>query len=294
MSAQPSWEREGRDWPNREHSRFVQAAGLRWHVQVMGQGPVLLLVHGTAAATHSWRGLAPILARDFTVVAPDMPGHGFTSVAPTRMLSLPGMAAALRALLEAGRWQPQVAVGHSAGAATLLRLALDGAIHPDAIVSINGALMPIGREASDFFSGAARLLAGIPFVPRLFAWGAANSGVAARLLRDTGSRLDERGVEYYARLLRHSGHVAAALGMMAHWDLRPLLLDLPRLRPALLLVVGARDRAVPPADAGRVKAILPSAGIVTVPETGHLTHEERPEEVARIILDAAEGHRAAA
>lgn len=294
MSAHPSWEREGRDWPNREHSRFVQAAGLRWHVQVMGEGPVLLLVHGTAAATHSWRGLAPLLARRFTVVVPDMPGHGFTSAAPTRALSLPGMAAALRALLEAGGWKPRMAVGHSAGAATLLRLALDGAIEPDAIVSINGALMPIGREAADFFSGAARLLSGIPFVPRLFAWGAANSGVAERLLRDTGSRLDAQGVEYYARLLRHSGHIAAALGMMANWDLRPVLRDLPRLRPELILVVGARDRAVPPADAGRVRAILPSARIVTVPDTGHLTHEERPEEVARIVLDAAETTRAAA
>ena len=51
MADRPTWEHDGRDWPNREHSRFVTAAGLRWHVQVAGQGPDLLLVHGTAAAT---------------------------------------------------------------------------------------------------------------------------------------------------------------------------------------------------------------------------------------------------
>jgi len=72
------WERDGRDWPNRDASRFVRAGGLRWHVQKTGTGPVLLLVHGTGAATHSWRELAPLLARRFTVIAPDLPGPGFT------------------------------------------------------------------------------------------------------------------------------------------------------------------------------------------------------------------------
>ncbi len=76
-----SWEKEGQDWPNREFSRFVDAAGLTWHVQVMGSGPAILLVHGTGAATHSWRDLAPLLARHFTVVAPDLPGGGGTPLA---------------------------------------------------------------------------------------------------------------------------------------------------------------------------------------------------------------------
>ena len=70
--------RDGADWPLREASRFVEAGGLRWHVQTLGEGPPALLIHGTAGATHSWRGLAPLLARDFRLVAPDLPGHGFT------------------------------------------------------------------------------------------------------------------------------------------------------------------------------------------------------------------------
>ena len=53
--------------------------------------------------------------------------------------------------------------------------------------------------------------------------------------------------------------------MMAQWDLHPLVRDLPRLATPLTLVVGARDRAVRPAEARRVQAILPSAGIVTLP-----------------------------
>src|SRR3954447_2043573 len=126
MSDRPVWSRDGRDWPNREASGFVEAGGLRWHVQRMGQGPVLLLVHGTAAATHSWRALAPLLARHFSVVAPDLPGHGFTAMpANAHGLSLPGMAALLGALLNRLQVDPALVAGHSAGAAVLLRLALD-------------------------------------------------------------------------------------------------------------------------------------------------------------------------
>jgi magnesium chelatase accessory protein len=120
--------RDGADWPNREASRFVEAGGLNWHVQVMGQGPDLLLLHGTGGATHSWRDLAPLLAQHFRVVAPDLPGHGFTMARRAPDLSLPGMAASIAALIGRLGLKPEVVVGHSAGAAILARLCLDSAI----------------------------------------------------------------------------------------------------------------------------------------------------------------------
>jgi magnesium chelatase accessory protein len=283
MVDHPSWERDGRDWPNREASRFVVAGGLRWHVQVAGQGPDLLLVHGTAAATHSWRDVLPLLATCFRVIAPDLPGHGFTSLPPAQRLSLPGMAASLDALLKAVGANPVLVAGHSAGAAVLLRLALDGRIAPRMVVSLNGALLPLGERHAAFFTKAARMLVGLPFVPSLFAWRASNRAVAERLLRDTGSRIDARGVDLYARLFRQSGHISAALGMMANWDLVPLLHDLPCLGPRLVLVVGAADRTIPPAQAERVRARLPAARIMTLPGVGHLAHEEQPGMVAALL-----------
>ena len=65
-------------WLNVAICAAVARGPIRWHVQRMGAGPALLLLHGTGAATHSWRALAPLLAEHFTVVAPDLPGHGFT------------------------------------------------------------------------------------------------------------------------------------------------------------------------------------------------------------------------
>lgn len=287
MAERPNWETDGRDWPNRAASRFVSAGGLRWHVQVAGKGPVLLLLHGTAAGTHSFRDLLPLLAPDFTVVVPDLPGHAFTSAPPASRLSLPGMAEAVGDLLDVLGMQPVLAAGHSAGAAVLLRMALDGRIAPRSIVSLNGALQPLGERNAAFFSKTARLLVGLPFVPSLFAWRAQNRSVAERLLTDTGSRIDARGVDFYARLFRHSGHLGAALNMMANWDLMPLLRDLPRLAPELLLVVGANDRAVPPAQADRVRARLPKARIVKLNLLGHLAHEEDPAGIAALLREEA-------
>ena len=280
------WQRDGRDWPNREASRFVRAAGLLWHVQVMGQGPVLLMLHGTGAATHSWRAMLPLLTPHFTVVAPDLPGHGFTDAPATARLSLPGMAKSLHGLLQVLNVAPALAVGHSAGAAILARMTLDGQIAPRALVSFNGAFLPLEGVPGQIFSPLAKLLVGLPLLPQLFAWRAKDNAVAT-MLEGTGSRIDPQGVMLYGRMIRNPAHAGAALGMMAQWDLRPLWQDLPRLAVPLRLVVGSGDRAVPPAQAARVCDAVPGAVLVEMPGLGHLAHEERPADAVAIVLGAA-------
>lgn len=287
MADRPDWARDGRDWPNRAHSRFVDAGGLRWHVQRAGRGPVLLLIHGTGAGTHSWRALLPRLAPDFDVIAPDLPGHAFTQAPPPAGYTLPAMAAAVGELLQALGAAPTVVVGHSAGAAIGARLCLDGAAAPRALVSLNGAWLPFGGMAGPWFSAVARVMAALPVLPRFFAWGAEDPARVRRLVEQTGSRIDDTGLALYGRLIRHPGHADAALQMMARWDLAPLQRDLPRLRAALTLVVGERDLAVPPSHAERVQALLPRATLERLPGPGHLAHEEAPETVAALIVAAA-------
>lgn len=290
MSGRLDWARDGHGWPHHGSSRFVSAAGLRWHVQQMGPGsdaPTALLIHGTGAATHSWRGLMPLLARQFNVLASDLPGHGFTGAAPDRQMSLPGMAQALAALLTTLQVAPRLVVGHSAGAAIGARLCLDGAIAPDVpLVSLNGALLPLGGLPGLLFPPTAKLMAALPWVPQIFSWRAADAASVQRLIEGTGSALDAAGAELYGRLLRNPGHAAGALAMMANWDLRPLERDFPRLQAPLTLVVGANDRAVPPAQARRVAALVPHARLVTIAGLGHLAHEEQPEAVATVVRGA--------
>ena len=279
-----SWDRDGADWPNRQASRFVEAPGLRWHVQQMGSGPVLLLLHGTGASTHSWRSLVPLLARQFTIVAPDLPGHGFTERPRPDGLSLSGMAREIGELLRKLALEPAFVVGHSAGAAIMIRMTLDGIIAPRGLVSLNGALMPFRGLATQFFSPLAKLLAINPLLPRLFAWHASDLPAVERLIRNTGSVIDDAGIELYSRLVSNPGHVAAALTMMANWNLDPLFSDLPKLKTPLLLVACGDDRAIPADQAFRVRESLSTVKIEYVRGLGHLAHEERPDEIARLIV----------
>jgi magnesium chelatase accessory protein len=284
----PSWDKDGRDWPNRESSRFVEAAGLRWHVQRIGRGPTtLLLIHGTGAATHSWRDMTPLLASRFTIVAPDLPGHGFTDPMPSGSLSLSGIARALNALLRRLEFAPEVAVGHSAGAAILARMCIDRTIAPKLLVGLNAALLPFDGMAAHFFPTIAKLLFLNPLAPRLFAWSADRTAVD-RLLRGTGSTIDRRGVDFYARLMGHYGHVAGALGMMANWDLEALERDLSNMPVPMALIVARGDKAVSPSAADRIKRRLPQVRVEFVDGVGHLAHEEKPRLISERILELAE------
>lgn len=287
MSA-PLWSVDGRDWPHRAHSRFVADGRLRWHVQTFGpeDAPVVLLLHGTGAATHSWRGLAPLLAAQYRVVAVDLPGHGFTTGRPIGGLSMPAMARAIAALLRTLELAPAVIVGHSAGAALALRLTLDGLATPDAIVGLSAALLPFPGLAAQLFPTLARALFANPFASHFFARLARTPGEAARFLqRSTGSRIDAEGVRCYARLFATSAHCAAALGMMADWDLAALERDLLRLHTPLLLIHGDADAAIPPSTASAAAALVVDGRLKLLAGLGHLAHEERPAETVALIRD---------
>lgn len=288
MSDDLDWKRDGRDWPHRAASRFVEAADFRWHVQRMGEGPSLLLIHGTGASTHSWRALMPIFARHFDVVALDLPGHGFTATPRGESFTLPGMARAIARLLATLDVKPSLAVGHSAGAAILIRMALDEAITPRGVVSLNGALSQFRGVARHVFGPLAKLLVLNPFVPRLFTWAAGGRHSVERLIRDTGSTLDREGVDLYAQLMQSPKHVAGALAMMANWDLEPLEREMPALKVPLLLMAAGGDLAVPSDVSFQVRDRIPGAQLEYLRGVGHLAHEEQPAKVADLIINWAE------
>jgi magnesium chelatase accessory protein len=288
MPQRLSFDIDGRDWPNRDISRQVRAGGISWLVQGGGSGPTLLLLHGTGASTHSWRALIPLLLPSFRIIAPDLPGHGFTD--PIARPALPAMARAVGDLLTALDARPDLVIGHSAGAAILIRMAIDGLIDPRAIVSLNGALLPIGGVAGQIMSPMAKLLASNPFVPRMFAWQLSGPGAVDRLLGDTGSRLDREGRELYGRLARSPGHVAGALSMMANWDLASFARTLPSLRTPLVLVYGTRDRTISPEQAFEVRDRVRGTELIPMQGLGHLAHEEQPAATASLITRIAAQH----
>lgn len=277
------WAADRADWPHTGFSRFVETGGVRWHLQEMGRGDTVLLLHGTGASTHSWAGLMPRLAERYRVIALDLPGHGFSTPGPGHCATLPGMARACGDLLRNIAARPALVVGHSAGAAVLARMCLDGSVAPRALISVNGALLPLRGLPGQFFAPTARLLATLPAVPTLFARRAVNRRLVERLLRDTGSTLPGVEVDRYYRLLCSPRHVAAALRMMARWDLDALQRRLPQLPVPLHLIACERDRTVPPAEAARLARLLRDANLYRIAGLGHLGHEEDPARIAHLV-----------
>ena len=292
MEDRLNWDTEGLDWPNRDASRFVTAAGLRWHIQQFGPdprvAPLVLLLHGTGSSTHSWRDVAPLLASRYAVLALDLPGHAFTTMPRAADQSLPGIARHVAALLVSLRLSPAIVVGHSAGAAIAARMLLDQTIAPAALISLNGAFVGIPGLAGQWFSPLTRLLASVPMAAHLFAWQASDPGMLEHLIRSTGSVLDATGLKLYGRLVSNAGHVEAALAMMAHWDLAPLERELPRIHAPVWMVAAENDLTVPPAQAQQVSKLLPHAHLTLWPMLGHLAHEEKPALCASLIRDVWE------
>ncbi|MEN3792968.1 alpha/beta fold hydrolase BchO [Fulvimarina sp. MAC3] len=275
------------DWPLSEYSRSVSAAGIKWHVQIMGEGPAIMLIHGTGASTHSFRGLAPILAETHQVVMADCPGLGFSD-RPSRSLNLQTMASMHAELLQKLLIKPEIVVGHSAGAVIGIEMALDGRLSPNRIVSLNGALLPFPGLAGRLFPKIAKVVYRNPIVPRFFAYRAKSEQAVSGLLDGTGSVLSPEGKSLYARLFQDRRHVAGTLSMMSHWDLDRFAARLDELKTPLLLVAGDRDKAIPTNVSERVASRVERGEVRILNGLGHLAHEEAPNRIANVILEWAD------
>lgn len=274
-------------WPNASAGNFLHVAPLVWHTQRLGDhgASKLLLLHGTGASTHSFRDLMPMLAKHFDVLAIDLPGHGFTTGAKGKVLSLPGMASAIGDLLEAIDFAPEIVAGHSAGAAILIQMALDKRIDPSVVVGFNSALEPI--EGNAIFSPLAKALFVNPFTAHTVAWQARYTHLPRRLLANTGSGIDDKGIDQYETLMRMPDHVAGALGMMANWDLKPLQARLATLQTPTVLIANEDDRMVPARVSRQAAMLAEKARFLSLPEGGHLAHEANPGQFADLIAQVA-------
>jgi magnesium chelatase accessory protein len=277
VTAQEEWAAVAHVWPNAASSQFVSAAGIDFHVHVCGSGPDVLLLHGAGASSHSFAGLAAHLSNDFRIIAPDLPGQGFSSLLPPDAVGLIPFARYLQELLSALGAQPKWLIGHSAGAALATQYALQAQSPPEGILCINAAFTPFGAAAAPFFSKTAKWLAGSRWLPKILASPGLRWRTTRSMLADTGSSLDATMSHCYDVLLSKPDHISGTLRMMAGWDLPPLLAQLQNLNIPVWLVASEGDRTIPPERSTAVEDELRFGQTVRVPKLGHLAHEEDPE-----------------
>jgi magnesium chelatase accessory protein len=263
----------------------LQAGGLRWRVQRAGQGRKLLLLHGTGSSLQTWRACLPGLAPHFSLLIPDLPGHGGSQGFTDHQSSLPRMAAAVGELLATLDWQPELVAGHSAGAAVMVQMCLDARL-PQAmgLLAVNGALQPLPGLMGVVAPAVAKLVSRSAWLPAWVTRHASQPRALDHLITSTGSRLDEAGVQHYRELLKRPEHVRGVLDMLAHWRLEDLQARLPELHTTLWLAAGLADRAVAPVQSVELARWLPTASFHPLAGLGHLAHEEAPEQINALLL----------
>ena len=254
-----------------------------------GDGEVVVLIHGLAGNSRTWKDVMPALSRTHDVVAPDLLGHG-ESVNPIGDYSLGAHASGLRDLLLTLDVRTATIVGHSFGGGVAMQLAYQ---HPelcDRLVLVGSG--GLGREVSWLLRLVTLPLAE-QTMPLLFPRWFAESGTGvSRFLRRRGlsaPRLGEMWRAYsslagaenrkaFVRTIRTvidpGGQTVSAL------DRVYLAAHLPTL-----IVWGANDQIIPVAHAHAAHAAIPGSRLEILPGVGHFPHTEAPEEFLTALTD---------
>ena len=221
------------------------------------------------------------------MIAPDLPGHGFTKPDMGQKPTLEAISASISQLLDTVQLKPELIIGHSAGVAIAAQLLLDTKWRIP-LIGFAPALMPFPGLAARLFPQLARMLFTNPLVSIIFSRMAAYPSETARFLkRSTGSKIDAAGAEYYTRLFSKSGHCDGAIRMMANWRLEALRDQLGELASPILLIHPSLDSAIPRSAVAKAAALIPDCELLDMPGLGHLAHEEEPTQAATIATEFA-------
>ena len=254
-----------------------------------GAGEVVLLIHGLAGSSHTWRSVQPRLAEGFDVIAPDLLGHG-ESAKPMGDYSLGAFASGMRDLLGALGVESATIVGHSFGGGVAMQLAYQ---HPelcDRLVLVGSG--GLGREVSWLLRsvtlpGAEQLM---PFVfPRFVAdrgndLGRVLSGFGLRaprlgeMWRSYSSLAGAPNRKAFVRTIRNviepGGQTVSAL------DRLYLAAHVPTL-----VVWGDRDDIIPVSHAYVAHEAIPGSRLEILEGIGHFPHVEAPEQFLEVVRD---------
>ena len=253
-----------------------------------GSGPLLVLIHGITSNSATWDRVLPRLARRYTVLAPDLLGHG-RSDKLRGDYSVGAHANTVRDLLDALGHRSATFVGHSLGGGVALQLAYQyperverlvlvapGGFGREVTVLLRAASLPgsgpvLALAASRPAVGAGTLLAGA--LGRLGVHGSTDLeelGRAYALLADRASR--RAFIHTLRSVVDHDGQRVSAL------DRIEVVKGVPSL-----IVWGERDRVLPAHQGERIHREVPHTHLALFKHAGHFPHRDDPAKFVRAI-----------
>ncbi len=277
--------------------------GTRLHVECFGpdEGPTIVLAHGWTESLSYWIYVTRELShKGFRVVAYDLRGHGRSERATAGDYSLTRFGEDIEAVLEGcvPEGQRAVLAGHSLGAMSIAAWAE----HHEVQARISAAAL-LNTGVGDLI--AEQLLYPVPRLARAMSQAIAVRGflgarttlsqvstpISHAIIRYVafGPSSSPAQVAFYERMLVTClPDVRAAVGLaMSVMDLHDAV---PRLTVPTLVMAGCKDRLTPASHARLIAQVLPvPAGLVELPETGHMGPLERPLEISQALAALADG-----
>jgi pimeloyl-ACP methyl ester carboxylesterase len=256
----------------------------------VGDGPVVVLIHGITSSSRTWRAIMPALAERYTVIAPDLLGHG-TSAKPRGDYSLGAYASGIRDLLVALEIPRATVVGHSLGGGVAMQFAYQFPERIERLVLVDSG--GLGGEVSLVLRAAT--LPGAEYVLPLLASSPLRGAGAA-----LGSVLGRVGVHASADVRG----LAEGFESLGDGDARRAFLHTARsvIDPAgqrvdasdrlylsehvpSLIVWGERDRMIPVQHGRDAHALMPNSRLETFPGAGHFPFNDDPERFVALLQD---------
>jgi pimeloyl-ACP methyl ester carboxylesterase len=271
----------------------VDLHGHRVFYRRSGSGPPVVLIHGMLNSSRHWESVARRLSSDFTVIAPDLIGHG-DSATPRGDYSLGAHAAAIRDLLAAIGIDRATIVGHSLGGGVAMQFFWQFPQRTERLVLISSG--GLGREVSPMLRAAA-----LPGVLPVLAAAANRRTLDA--LWEAGERMKARGqskgvyLQAIARALRpleqpgaREAFVHTLRSVIDVHGQRVSARDRLYLLGAMptLIVWGERDHTIPIEHGRDAHAVIAGSQFTTLPRAAHFPHLEDPEGLAAALRDFLE------
>jgi len=254
------------------------------------ENPVLVLLHGIAGSSRTWDEVIPSLARDFTVVAPDLLGHG-ESAKPRGDYSLGAYASGLRDLLAVLGHDRATIVGHSLGGGIAMVFAYQFPERTERMVLVDSG--GLGRDVSIALRAASlpgsEFVLPILFAPQLVGIGQRAAGFLGRLGLQAGAEAEEvaRGIATFCDLHARTAFVHTVRSVIDPLGQRVSARDRLYLAEGMptLIIWGDRDRIIP-VEHGRAAAeLIDGSRFEVFPGAGHFPHRADPVRFVDTLRD---------
>jgi len=266
----------------------IELHGRRVIYRVAGSGPPIVLIHGMLNSSSHWQAVALNLAREYTVIAPDLIGHG-DSAAPRGDYSLGAHAASIRDLLSALGVERATIVGHSLGGGVAMQFYYQFPQRVQRLVLVSSG--GLGHEVSPMLRSAAlpgtsallsvtihpRVLGALRLAGRRLRDREIRAGVYIQAVARALSPLENAGArEAFLQTLRavidvHGQRVSAT-------DRLYLLESMPTL-----IVWGERDNTIPLSHGREAHEAVPHSHFRTLPRAAHFPHLEDPDGLSQAL-----------